>query len=81
MDFLEFAEQYKRRTAKRMLDFEAAIKESHRKMEIMGRQQQLARELNLRPPMPVPKGAYRPPRGGRVQGVLRRDNPGGAASG
>ncbi|SDM11143.1 hypothetical protein SAMN04488535_1958 [Corynebacterium mycetoides] len=75
MDFIEFAEQYKRRTAKRMLDFEAAIAEAHRKMEQAGRQQAMVRELNLRqtPPNP-PRGTYRPVRrSGRVQGVLRRD--------
>ena len=75
MDFLEFAEQYKLRTAKRMMDFEAAINETHRKMEQAGRHQQMVRELNLRRPVnDVPRGAYRPPRrGGRVQGVLQRD--------
>ncbi|GEM_PF-6102677 len=75
MDFLEFAEQYKLRTAKRMMDFEAAINEAHRKMELAGRQQQMVRELNLRKPATdLPRGAYRPPRrGGRVQGVLQRE--------
>ncbi|QPK83580.1 hypothetical protein G7Y29_01850 [Corynebacterium qintianiae] len=75
MDFVEFAEQYKRRTAKRMLDFEAAVAEAHRKMEQAGRQQAMARELNLRQiPANPPKGTYRPVRrNGRVQGVLRRD--------
>ena len=76
MDFLEFAEQYKLRTAKRMMDFEAAINEAHRKMEQAGQQQQMVRELGLRKPVTnLPKGVYRPPRrGGRVQGVLRRDD-------
>ncbi|WKD56913.1 hypothetical protein CAPI_01695 [Corynebacterium capitovis DSM 44611] len=75
MDFLEFAEQYKLRTAKRMMDFEAAISEAHRKIEQAGRQQTMARELNLRHSTPVPKGAYRPQRRS-VQGVLRREDPG-----
>ncbi|SDS47790.1 hypothetical protein [Corynebacterium timonense] len=80
MDFLEFVEQYKLRTAKRMADFEAAINEAHRKMEQAGRQQQMVRDLNLRkPPMDPPRGAYRPPRrGGRVQQILQRDDPTGA---
>lgn len=80
MDFLEFVEQYKLRTAKRMADFDAAINEAHRKMEQAGRQQQVIRELNLRtPPMDPPRGAYRPPRrGARVQQIMQRDDPAGA---
>ncbi|AWB84992.1 hypothetical protein [Corynebacterium liangguodongii] len=77
MDFAEFAEQYKRRTAKRMLDFEAAVAEAHRQMEQVNRQQAIARELNLRVEPTTPRGVYRPTRrGGRVQGVLRRGEPG-----
>ncbi|MDY5785881.1 MULTISPECIES: hypothetical protein [unclassified Corynebacterium] len=76
MDFIEFAEQYKIRTAKRMMDFEAAIRESRRQMEQTARHQQLARELNLKRPTDVPLGAYRPQRNRRVQGVLRREEPG-----
>lgn len=75
MDFVEFVEQYKLRTAKRMVDFEAAIAEAHRQMEQAGRQQAIAREMKLRPAPVTPKGVYRPVRrNGRVQGVLRRDD-------
>lgn len=75
MDFVEFAEAYKRRTAKRMIDFEAAVAEAHRKMEQAGRQQALAREMNLRPAPVTPRGVYRPVRrNGKVHGVLRRED-------
>lgn len=87
MDFVEFVEQYKLRTAKRMIDFEAAIKDAHRRMEQAGRQQQMVRELNLRRPVTdLPRGVYRAPkRGGRVQGILQHggmgDTPGDNLSG
>ncbi|WP_018297722.1 hypothetical protein [Corynebacterium lubricantis] len=73
MDFQEFAEQFQQRTAKRMLDFEAALAKAQKQMEEQVRQQERAREMNIKkPPAMYPKGTLR---GGRVQGVLRREDP------
>lgn len=82
MDFLEFAEMYQRRTAKRMKDFEAVVAESQRKMEVLAQQQALSREkYPERRPMPVARGEYNMPRRrdrsqGQIQSVLRREGPG-----
>lgn len=77
MDFQEFAEQFQRRTAKRMADFEAALALAQRQMEEQVRQQRIAEEMNIKkPPRMYPKGSIR---GGRVQGVLRREDPGQAS--
>lgn len=82
MDFLEFAEMYQRRTAKRMKDFEAVVAESQRKMEVIAQQQALSREMYPeRQPMPVARGEYNVPRRreraqGQVQSILRREGPG-----
>lgn len=56
MDFAEFAAQYQRRTAKRMADFEAVMRETQRKMEFTAQQQAIARET-------LPRHQYQPPRG------------------
>ncbi|MBP3948577.1 MULTISPECIES: hypothetical protein [unclassified Corynebacterium] len=76
MDFQQFAEQFKDRTARRMLEFERVLKESQRQMEQSARQQALAREMNVqKPPVQTPRGTYRGARHGRVQGVLRKEGP------
>ncbi|WIM68145.1 hypothetical protein QP027_01730 [Corynebacterium breve] len=75
MDFYEFAENFQRRTAKRMVDFEAALLKAQKQMEETVRQQEIARQMNIKkPPTMYPKGTIR---GGKVQGVLRREAPGG----
>lgn len=77
MDFQEFAEQFQQRTAKRMADFEVALAKAQKQMEEQARQQRLAQEMNIKkPPTLYPKGTMR---GGRVQGVLRREDPGKAS--
>lgn len=80
MDFAEFAERYQRRTAKRMEDFEAVLRETQRKMEVTAQQQAIARQrYPQRQPMPVPRGEYGMPRrkaAGQVRSVLRREGPG-----
>lgn len=87
MDFLEFAEMYQRRTAKRMRDFEAVVAETQRKMEVVAQQQAISREMYpQRQPMPVARGEYGMPRRkdrskGQVQSVLRREGPGGYGPG
>ena len=78
MDFIEFAEMYQRRTAKRMQDFEAVLKDAQRKMEFTAQQQAAARELY---PQPIARGDYSMPRkrvksNGQVRSVLRREGPG-----
>lgn len=81
MDFIEFAEMYQRRTAKRMQDFEAILRETQKKMEITAQQQALSRELHPnRPPAAIPRGDYSMPRRrnnakGQVRSVLRREGP------
>lgn len=67
MDFAEFAAQYQRRTAKRMADFEAVLRETQRKMEFAAQQQAIARETLPRQPYPIPKGDYTMPRPRQVQ--------------
>lgn len=87
MDFIEFAEMYQRRTAKRLEDFEAVLRETQRKMEITAQQQAVARELHpQRPPMHIPRGEYSMPRRrergqGQVRSVLRREGPGSSDPG
>ncbi|AQQ14433.1 hypothetical protein CGLAU_02240 [Corynebacterium glaucum] len=82
MDFIEFAEMYQRRTAKRMQDFEAVLKDAQRKMEFTAQQQAAARELYpRREPQPIARGDYSIPRkrvksNGQVRSVLRREGPG-----
>lgn len=82
MDFMEFADLYQRRTAKRLQDFEAVLKETQRKMEITAQQHAVSRELHpQRQPIPVPRGEYNMPRRrakgqGQVRSVLRREGPG-----
>lgn len=84
MDFIEFAEMYQRRTAKRLQDFEAVLRETQRKMEITAQQQALSRELHpQRPPTHIPRGEYGMPRRrerpqGQVKAVLRREGPSAA---
>lgn len=76
MDFQEFAEQFKERTARRMLEFEKVLQESQRQMEQSARQQALAKEMQMqKPPAQTPRGTYRGVKHGRVQGVLRREGP------
>lgn len=76
MDFKEFAEQFKERTARRMVDFELVLKQSQRQMEEAARQQALAKEMNIeKPPMHTPRGTYRGIKHGQVQSVLRREGP------
>mgnify|MGYP006999048370 CR=1 FL=1 len=76
MDFHQYAEQFKERTAKRMAEFERVLQESQRQMEQSARQQAMARELNIqKPPAQTPRGTYRGVRHGRVQGVLRKEGP------
>lgn len=78
MDFNEYAEQFKERTARRMAEFELALKHSQRLMEEAARQQALAKEMNIqKPPMTTPRGTYRgiARERGRIQGVLRREGP------
>lgn len=76
MDFQEFAEQFKERTARRMLEFEKVLQESQRQMEQSARQQALAKEMQVqKPPVQTPRGTYRGVKHGRVQGVLRREGP------
>ena len=47
MDFQQFAEQFKERTARRMVEFERVLKESQRQMEQAARQQAAAHEMNI----------------------------------
>ncbi|MCT1684135.1 hypothetical protein SAMN05444817_10576 [Corynebacterium appendicis CIP 107643] len=76
MDFQQFAEQFKERTARRMVEFERVLKESQRQMEQAARQQAAVHEMNIqKPPAPTPRGTYRGVRHGRVQGVLRKEGP------
>ena len=76
MDFHQYAEQFKERTAKRMAEFERVLQESQRQMEQSARQQAMVRELNIqKPPAQTPRGTYRGARHGRVQGVLRKEGP------
>lgn len=76
MDFQEFAEQFKERTARRMIEFERVLSESQRQMEQAARQQALAKEMKIqKPPAQTPRGTYRGVNHGRVQGVLRREGP------
>lgn len=76
MDFQQFAEQFKERTARRMVEFERVLKESQRQMEQAARQQAAVHEMNIqKPPAPTPRGTYRGVRYGRVQGVLRKEGP------
>lgn len=78
MDFHEFAEQFKERTARRMIEFESVLKESQRQMEQAAQQQALAKEMKIqKPPAQTPRGMYRGAKHGRVQGVLRREGPTG----
>lgn len=89
MDFAEFAAQYQRRTAKRMADFEAVLRETQRKMEITAQQQAIARETLPRQPYPIPRGDYSLPRPRQAQqkrqvkAVLQsyRNNNGGEVAG
>lgn len=85
MDFLEFAELYQRRTAKRLEDFEGILRDTQKKMEVTAQQYAASRELHpQRPPMAIPRGEYGMPRRkdrnqatqGQVQSVLRREGPG-----
>lgn len=87
MDFMEFAELYQRRTAKRLEDFEGILRDTQKKMEVTAQQYAVSRELHpQRPPMPIPRGEYGMPRRrdrnqapqGQVQSVLRREGPGSA---
>ena len=76
MDFYEFAEQFQRRTMKRMAEFEAALAKAQYQLEETARQQEIARKMNIKKPLRTfPKGTIH---GGRVQGVLRKDPPGKA---
>lgn len=83
MDFAEFAEKYQRRTAKRLQDFEAAIRAAQRTMEVTAQQHAIARELYPQRPVYIPRGDYTLPRKlyekqrqGQVRSVLRREGPG-----
>lgn len=62
MDFETFVLQYQRRTAKRMADFEALMKETQQKMELTAKHHALAREKMPRQPVTVPRGDYSMPR-------------------
>lgn len=82
MDFMEFADLYQRRTAKRMQDFEGVLRDAQRKMEMQAQQYAVSRELHpQRKPLPIPRGEYNMPRRraqgqGQVRSVLRREGPG-----
>ncbi|MDK8797057.1 hypothetical protein QP994_04050 [Corynebacterium sp. MSK044] len=76
MEFSDYAEQFRRRTAYRMAEFEKVLKQSQRQMEELVRQQELAKEMNIqKPPRVTPQGVYRGFRPGKVQGVLRKEGP------
>lgn len=76
MDFQQFAEQFKERTARRMVEFEQVLKESQRQMEQAARQQAIAQEMKIqKPPAQTPRGTYRGVRHGQVKGVLRKEGP------
>lgn len=76
MEFRDYAEQFRRRTAYRMAEFERVLKQTQRQMEELARQQALAKELNIpKPPPTTPRGVYRGFRYGKVQGVLRKEGP------
>ncbi|MBA1836778.1 hypothetical protein HMA55_02470 [Corynebacterium sp. zg-913] len=88
MDFEEFVVQYQRRTAKRMADFEALMKETQQKMEMTAKHHARARETLPRQPVTVPRGDYSMPRPRRsaaqkahkqqqIQAVLRAIGPNG----
>lgn len=77
MDFNEFALAFRERTARRMLEFEAALKESQRQMEQTARSQAIAKEMNIPRPQYTPRGVYRGLNRGQVQSILRQQNPGG----
>ncbi|WP_143339008.1 hypothetical protein [Corynebacterium fournieri] len=87
MDFEEFVNQYQRRTAKRMADFEALMKETQQKMERTAEHHARARETMPRQPVTVPRGDYSMPRPRRssarkaqkqqIQAVLRAIGPNG----
>ena len=76
MEFSDYAEQFRRRTAYRMAEFEKVLKHSQRQMEELARQQALAKEMNIQKPPPMtPRGVYRGFRPGKIQGVLRKEGP------
>ncbi|GAB3072494.1 hypothetical protein CAQUA_09625 [Corynebacterium aquatimens] len=76
MDFNEFAHAFRERTARRMLEFEAALKESQRQMEQTARSQAAARTMNVpKPPQHTPRGVYRGLNRGQVQSILRKEGP------
>lgn len=87
MDFEQFVLQYQKRTAKRMADFEALMKETQHKMEMTAKHHARARETMPRQPVTVPRGDYsmpRPRRNGaqrtqkqQIQAVLRAIGPNG----
>ena len=58
MDFAEFAEQYRRRTEKRMLDFEAMLRDNQRKMAQTAKYHAMAQANPDKPPLVVPRGEY-----------------------
>ena len=55
MDFEQFVAQYQKRTAKRMADFEALMKETQQKMEMTAKHHARARETMPRQPVTVQK--------------------------
>lgn len=67
-DFEEFAQQFRRRTAARMLEFEASLDKVQRDVEKAAAQQ--AAERKSRPPASSSRPAAR---SGQVKSVLRRD--------
>ncbi|CAM3091224.1 hypothetical protein CKJ81_04110 [Corynebacterium hadale] len=89
MDFAEFAEQYRRRTQKRMLDFEAMLRDNQRKMAQTAKYHAMAQANPNKPPLVVPRGEYsyplktskllQPPEDGQkpIRAVLRREPPNG----
>ena len=87
MDFELFVAQYQKRTAKRMADFEALMKETQQKMEMTAKHHARARETMPRQPVTVPRGDYSMPRPRRnatqktqkqqIQAVLRAIGPNG----
>ncbi|WP_018021231.1 hypothetical protein [Corynebacterium doosanense] len=67
-DFDEFARQFRRRTAARMLEFEATMDKIQRDVEKSAAEQAAERRPRARAGTPRPA-----PRSGQVKSVLRRD--------